>query len=191
MREREIALGRSVKGWYLATYPTDMLGRELKDGVTFAQAYEAVGAGVDGFYDVIGESADSVVRERIFWKLAELYGVDYDDIYNKWLPAEPDKEQGPIDLSGYAAVDSRVDGFDIYRKVLRNEHDVPVKALWAAAKEGVEPFGITYAQATGFVPIVVPGNGKVASVDAVIRSAEARSWETCGDVPIVREFEKT
>lgn len=188
-RSPDVSLDSSVKEWYVATYPTDELGQELKDNITFEQAYEAVGLG-SGFYDVIGESADSVVRERIFGKLAELYGVDYDVIYHKWIPAEPEMEQGPIDLSEYEVGYSRVDGFDIYRKVVKDENGVPVKGLWAAAKEGVAPFGITYAQAGGFVPIVAPEREKVESVDKVIRSAEDRSKETAKEEAVQDELVK-
>lgn len=36
------------------------------------------------FYELIGVS-DSIVRERIFWKLVELTGLDYDYFYKLWL----------------------------------------------------------------------------------------------------------
>ncbi len=189
MRTPEVALDSNVKEWYVATYPTDELGPELKDDLTFAEAYEAVGLG-SGFYDFIGESADSIVRERIFGKLAELYGVDYDVIYKKWVHAEPEMEQGPIDLTEYEVGYSRVDGFDIYRKVVKDENGVSVKGLWAAAKDGVEPFGITYAQAGGWVPIVAPEHEKTVSLGSVIRSAEDRSKDTAKDVVAQDELVK-
>ena len=188
-RTPDVSLDSNVKEWYVATYPMDDLGKELKDGVTFAEAYEAVGLG-SGFYDFIGESADSVVRERIFGKLAELYGVDYGVIYDKWMNIEPEMEQGPIDLSEYEVGYSRVDGFDIYRKVVKDENGVPVKGLWAAAKDGVEPFGITYAQAGGWVPIVAPEHEKTVSLGSVIRSAEDRSKETAKKETVQDELVK-
>jgi hypothetical protein len=38
-------------------------------------------------YKYIG-IADSIIRERIFEKLANEMGIDYNEIYNQWLLAE-------------------------------------------------------------------------------------------------------
>lgn len=38
-------------------------------------------------YDVL-EVADSLIRERVFGKLSEIYAVDYDVVYNMWLRSE-------------------------------------------------------------------------------------------------------
>ena len=43
----------------------------------------------DGFYTALGETADSLLRERIFEELCNRYGYTYDDIYDSWLNESP------------------------------------------------------------------------------------------------------
>lgn len=71
----------SIKNWYVKAYPTDDLGPEL-DG-NFAGALETMAKGGD-IYDYMGVG-DSLVRERLFTRLSEMLGLDYDHIYNLWL----------------------------------------------------------------------------------------------------------
>ena len=84
----------NLKDWYTSEFPTDELGKELNDGLTLKDIYTFLGVyGGKGndehgdFYDYIGVG-DSVVRERIFKKLAKELGKDYKDIYNLWLKVE-------------------------------------------------------------------------------------------------------
>lgn len=72
-----------VKEWYLKEYSTDELGLEIKDDITFYDIFYALDTYKD-FYETIGVG-DSVIRERIFKKLAEIMEVDYMYIYNQWL----------------------------------------------------------------------------------------------------------
>lgn len=72
---------------------------------------------------------------------------------NKRNEKEADGHKVKIDLSEYELMPSRVDGFDIYRKTLRDDNGQIIKGIWAAAKEGVEAFAISYEQARGFEPI--------------------------------------
>ena len=72
-----------VKEWYLKEYTTDELGKEIKDDITFYDIFYALDTYKD-FYETIGVG-DSVIRERIFKKLAEIMEVDYNYIYNQWL----------------------------------------------------------------------------------------------------------
>lgn len=58
-----------------------------------------------------------------------------------------------INLDEYELMPSRVDGFEIYRKILRDENGNRVKGIWVAAKDGKEPFHISYEQALGREPI--------------------------------------
>lgn len=71
-----------VKNWYLFDFQTDELGLEL-NWVTFEQVYISIILKSD-LYKTIGVS-DSLVRERLFSKLAEILKVDYSHIYNLWL----------------------------------------------------------------------------------------------------------
>ena len=81
MEENKLKL--NVKEWYRGEYPTDDLGEEIKDTVTFEDIFEAL----DNYRDIYNEIGvtDSLVRERIFEKLAELMEVDYDYVYDQWL----------------------------------------------------------------------------------------------------------
>jgi len=72
-----------IKEFYLETYPTDELGLELKETPTFPGLLNKLIVGED-VYRYIGVT-DSIVRERLFEKLAETLNVSYDYVYNLWL----------------------------------------------------------------------------------------------------------
>lgn len=82
MEENKLKL--NVKEWYRGEYSTDDLVEEIKDTVTFKDVFEALD-NYEDIYEVIGNGIDSIVRERIFNKLATLMEVDYDYIYDQWL----------------------------------------------------------------------------------------------------------
>lgn len=67
---------------YKKMYSSDDLADEIDPKLTFKQAYDRMSKG-ECIYDIIG-IGDSVIRERIFAILAEMYGVTYDTIYNLW-----------------------------------------------------------------------------------------------------------
>ena len=73
----------NIKEWYIKTYITDELGKEIKDNITFQDLYNVLNMKKD-FYETIGVG-DSLVRERIFKKLAQIMGVSYETIYNLWV----------------------------------------------------------------------------------------------------------
>lgn len=71
-----------IRKFYLENYPTDELGLEISEGANFAGLlFELYQEG--DVYEYIGVS-DSLVRERIFEKLAEELQVDYQYVYNLW-----------------------------------------------------------------------------------------------------------
>ena len=73
----------TIREFYLETYPIDELGLELNETPTFPGLLNQLI--VDGdVYRYIGVS-DSLVRERLFEKLAETLNVGYYYIYNLWL----------------------------------------------------------------------------------------------------------
>ena len=72
-----------IKEWYMKEYPTDELGAEINNEITFEDLFVALDKDV---YEVLGVG-DSVIRERCFEKLAEIMNVDYDYIFEKWLRA--------------------------------------------------------------------------------------------------------
>lgn len=75
-----------IRDWYTTaeSYKDDELGKELDDEITFSKLMQGMRKGRD-VYDLIGVG-DSVIRERIFSALSELYAKgDYGEIYNLWL----------------------------------------------------------------------------------------------------------
>jgi hypothetical protein len=73
----------TIKEFYLNTYPTDELGVELNENATFVGLISEMTRGGD-VYEYIG-IGDSVIRERLFEKLAESLETTYDCVYNLWL----------------------------------------------------------------------------------------------------------
>lgn len=72
-----------VKTWYMEQYNTDELGQEIKEDITFYDIFYALDRHKD-VYEVLGVD-DSIVRERVFEKLAEIMQCDYNYIYEQWL----------------------------------------------------------------------------------------------------------
>lgn len=81
--EKQKTMGIGLREWYMATFPEDGLGAEMDARATFGDMQEALDEGRD-VYDVLGVG-DSIVRERIFTRLAEALGTDYDEVYELWL----------------------------------------------------------------------------------------------------------
>lgn len=76
-------MNQDVREWYTNAFFRDDLGQEINSNVTFEDLFVALDNYKD-VYDVLGVH-DSLIRERVFVKLSEVMGVDYDYIYNQWL----------------------------------------------------------------------------------------------------------
>ena len=76
------ALNTYIKEWYIKTYPTDELEEELNSRATFYDLFEAIENHQD-IYNLFGIE-DSMARERIFKKLANIMECSYEEIYNQW-----------------------------------------------------------------------------------------------------------
>lgn len=72
-----------IKEWYLTEYPDDELGVEMNKNVTFYDLFVVLDT-YKSVYDSLGVW-DSIIRERVFSKLAEVMRVDYGYIYDQWL----------------------------------------------------------------------------------------------------------
>lgn len=70
-----------VKDWYIQAFPNDQLGEEINNEVTFKQLYEMLLVGEEIYNHTAN---DSVVRKRIFKKLAEVYNTTLETIYDHW-----------------------------------------------------------------------------------------------------------
>lgn len=77
----------TLRDWYTANYPEDSLGYQISPKANFLSLKQTLEMGKD-VYVHIGVG-DSLVRERLFQKLARICGVSYDTIYDIWL-AGPD-----------------------------------------------------------------------------------------------------
>ena len=80
-------LNSSVFAYYTSAFPTDTLGIEIKQTVTFADVLDAISNQRD-VYETLGVH-DSLVRERVFEELSKRLGKDYDDVYELWLHGDP------------------------------------------------------------------------------------------------------
>lgn len=72
-----------IKEWYMTEYPDDELGEEMNKDVTFYDLFVVLDT-YKSVYDTLNVW-DSIIRERVFSKLAEVMNVDYDYIYEQWL----------------------------------------------------------------------------------------------------------
>lgn len=97
-------LNKKIKDWYTKTYPTDEEGKEINDKITFKGFYGYLWQGYD-VYDVL-EVTDSLIRERVFEKLSEILGVDYDVVYKKWLQSVEYSKGGYMEHRGTITDDS-------------------------------------------------------------------------------------
>jgi len=73
----------TLREYYVNKYPTDELGVELNETPTFAGLLNQLIVGGD-VYRYIGVG-DSIIRERLFERLAEELEVSYEYVYNLWL----------------------------------------------------------------------------------------------------------
>ena len=88
----KLQLKTEIKNWYLSEYPTDEEGVNLKWGITFLDLFKHLDTKdkSKNIYDFIFNDSfgDSLIRERLFSALAEIFKTDYNYIYNKWLSKE-------------------------------------------------------------------------------------------------------
>jgi len=75
----------TIRKFYVKAYPTDELG----DGINPKATFDGLFRVLDNYGDVYEYLCvyDSIIRERVFEKLAEIMGVDYNEIYDQWLMA--------------------------------------------------------------------------------------------------------
>lgn len=81
----DITAESRVKEWYMNEYPEDkQFGTMLNEGTTFADVYSAL-ENHQEIYELLGGHMDTLIRERVFRKLAEIYGVEVGVFMDKWL----------------------------------------------------------------------------------------------------------
>jgi hypothetical protein len=80
MREIKVM---TIKEFYLENYPSDELGVEINENATFVGLLHILHTKCDVYHYLAVH--DSVVRERVFDKLAKQLRLSYTTIYNLWL----------------------------------------------------------------------------------------------------------
>jgi hypothetical protein len=73
----------TIREFYLAKYPSDDMGDGINPTATFAGLLNQLIVGGD-VYEYLNVY-DSIIRERLFERLAEELNVKYDYVYNLWL----------------------------------------------------------------------------------------------------------
>ena len=86
--DHELADFASVDEFMSSRFPNSATVTGINPRLTFVDAIAAVPTG-DGFYTALGETADSLLRERIFEELCNRYGYTYDEVYDSWLNESP------------------------------------------------------------------------------------------------------
>jgi hypothetical protein len=73
----------TIREFYVKNYPSDDMGDGINPTATFAGLLNQliVGGDVYAYLYVY----DSIIRERLFERLAEELNVKYDYVYNLWL----------------------------------------------------------------------------------------------------------
>lgn len=80
-----IAKNTKLKEWYAKNFPSDDAADTINEGKTFYDLFKCLDRHGEIYSECMGDSVDSVIRERLFTKLAEIMNVTYDYIYNQWL----------------------------------------------------------------------------------------------------------
>jgi hypothetical protein len=70
----------NIKLYYTNQFPSDELGLEINPQATFLGLIGNIG----DVYEYIGV-VDSIVRERLFERIAEIMECTYDEVYNLWM----------------------------------------------------------------------------------------------------------
>jgi len=72
-----------IKEFYLENYSSDNLGIEINESATFVGLLNNL-LTINDIHSYIGV-CDSIIRVRLFSKLAEQLNTNYDYVYNLWL----------------------------------------------------------------------------------------------------------
>jgi hypothetical protein len=73
----------TIREFYVAKYPSDDMGDGINPTATFAGLLNQLIVGGDEYEYLY--VYDSIIRERLFERLAEELNVKYDYVYNLWI----------------------------------------------------------------------------------------------------------
>ena len=140
--ERKLSFGKkdSVRKWYEHDFADDAVSVEDMDpSITFEMAASYVvpdANGEDRFYNKMG-SVDSFVRENIFTKIAEIYGVSYDDVYETWMGTPDTKLLDALKADGVVEclTEEKEDGAESVYRVTYKASDKIFSSFMIKAKD--------------------------------------------------------
>ena len=112
MNEAMHVLDQNVKNWYVDKYPTDTLGQDINEEITFNDVIDGIENGKD-IYDILGVN-DSIVRERIFDFISRYGKVD---VYNKWLLVRESLNEDAYKVYNSLDVEAQPATFDSWDEV--------------------------------------------------------------------------
>lgn len=77
----------NIKAWYMLSFSDDDMGKELSSSATFGGLFETLDSYEDVYEYLFGDpmKGDTIVRERVFARLAGLLSVPYEYVYEQWL----------------------------------------------------------------------------------------------------------
>lgn len=79
-----VTMNEYIRDYYMKAYPSDPYGTELNPDITFRDLLEGMMQGYD-VYEMLGDGSDSLMRERVFERMSDVYGITYESIYELWL----------------------------------------------------------------------------------------------------------
>ena len=112
MNEAMHVLDQNVKNWYVDKYPTDTLGQDINEEITFNDVVDGIENGKD-IYDILGVN-DSIVRERIFDFISRYGKVD---VYNKWLLVRESLNEDAYKVYNSLDIEAQPATFDSWHEV--------------------------------------------------------------------------
>ena len=117
-----------LKDWYIENYPTDELGESINDVNTFEDLWNGILNNIK-VYHIIGVG-DTLLRERLFQHLAEIKGVDYSYVYDKWLGKEDveiikiDKSIEKEEVSKVELYNQLIEGYELALELETDEEKI-------------------------------------------------------------------
>lgn len=83
----------SLREYMLDNHPDEFQIDKVRDDIDFKGLWDLMQKGGDFYHDasVDGKGFDSEVRENLFTGMSDTLGLDYDDVYYKWLGREKPK----------------------------------------------------------------------------------------------------
>lgn len=108
----------NIKQWYSKNYKDDDYKDYIKDDITFEDLWKALKSGKEIYaFIFVEDHADSIVRERLFQELSDIYEVDYDNVFNMWIGGSADSEADDI----AAAINAKKENKHVIKKAALKE----------------------------------------------------------------------